>query len=95
MEDTDRNVLLEQYKAYMGLADSTIKAKANTNRFFLTIVTGLFTLLALTVRADLTDYTRYLGNAMVSLIGIFFCFLWLASIRSISKIYTTRVDLAY
>ncbi len=54
---SDRQILFEQYKLYVQMADNISERRNQTNRFYITLLSGLFTVLA--IAADKNFFLDY------------------------------------
>ena len=73
--------LLEQYKLYVEMADRISERRMQTNKFYISLLSGLLALLSILVSVG-----KFINQALifviVSLLGIALCILWHINIRS-------------
>jgi hypothetical protein len=72
--------LLEQYKLYVEMADRISERRMQTNRFYISLLSGLLALLSILVSGD--KFNQTVIFIIVSLLGIALCILWHINIRS-------------
>jgi len=72
--------LLEQYKLYVEMADKISERRMQTNKFYISLLSGLLALLSILVSVGKLNQT--LIFALVSILGIALCVLWYINIRS-------------
>jgi len=72
--------LLEQYKLYVEMADRISERRMQTNKFYISLLSGLLALLSILVSVGKLNQT--LIFVIVSLLGIALCILWHINIRS-------------
>lgn len=72
--------LLEQYKLYVEMADKVSERRMQTNKFYISLLSGLLALLSILVTKGNLNQT--LIFVIVSLLGIILCILWYVNIQS-------------
>lgn len=72
--------LLEQYKLYVEMADRISERRMQTNKFYISLLSGLLALLSILVSIGKLNQT--LIFVIVSLLGMALCILWHINIRS-------------
>jgi len=72
--------LLEQYKLYVEMADRISERRMQTNKFYISLLSGLLALLSILVSVGKLNQT--LIFVIISLLGIVLCILWHINIRS-------------
>jgi len=73
--------LLEQYKLYVEMADRISERRMQTNKFYISLLSGLLALLSILVSMD-KFFNQTVIFIIVSLLGIALCILWHINIRS-------------
>ncbi|NLV73354.1 MAG: hypothetical protein GXY52_01520 [Chloroflexi bacterium] len=80
------DALVEQYKLYVEMADRTSARRVDTNKFYVTLLTGLLALIALAFEkewfANIQDPTLIVASA----IGLLLCIVWGINIRSYKQL---------
>ena len=82
MADADRTELLEIYKLHTELADRVSQRREGANRLYVSILAGMVTFLAVSIRFGIGDLP---SDVMLGLAGIFGALLsvsWFAVLRS-------------
>lgn len=88
--DKFHNHLLEQYKLYVEMADRISIRRAQTNRFYVSLLSGLLALLSIVVQKSIvTDFQKVVFPA-VAILGLALCFLWYVNIRSYRQLNTGK-----
>jgi len=72
--------LLEQYKLYVEMADRISKRRMQTNKFYISLLSGLLALLSILV--SMGKFNQTVIFIIISLLGIALCTLWHINIRS-------------
>ncbi len=72
--------LLEQYKLYVEMADRISERRMQTNKFYISLLSGLLALLSILV--SMSKFNQTVIFIIVSLLGIALCILWHINIRS-------------
>lgn len=78
----ENQVLLEQYKTYVEMADRISARRSETNKFFISLLTALLAIVSLTVDND--AFKEYQGFVfiVVSIMGLALNVIWYVNIRS-------------
>ena len=74
--------LLEQYKLYVEMADRISNRRAQTNRFYISLLSGLLALLSIAVGRNLFSDFQTIVFSVISVLGLTLCSLWNINIRS-------------
>ncbi len=72
--------LLEQYKLYVEMTDRISDRRMQTNKFYISLLSGLLALLSILVSVG--NFNPSLTFVIVSLLGIALCVLWHINIQS-------------
>jgi len=72
--------LVEQYKLYVEMADRISERRMQTNKFYISLLSGLLALLSILV--SMSKFNQTVIFIIVSLLGIALCILWHINIRS-------------
>lgn len=72
--------LLEEYKLYVEMADRISERRMQTNKFYISLLSGLLALLSILVSVG--KFNQSLIFIIVSLLGMALCILWHINIRS-------------
>ena len=77
-----RDHLIEQYKLYVEMADRISIRRARTNKFYISLLSGLLLLLSIVVERDIfTGFYNVVFMAF-AIFGLLLCFLWYININS-------------
>jgi hypothetical protein len=84
--------LLEQYKLYVEMTDRGATRRAHTNRFYVSLLSGLLALLSVVLGKD--DFAGiptivFLG---VAGLGMLLCFLWFFTIRDYRRLNSAKFE---
>ena len=77
---TYETAVLEQYRLYVEMADRVSARRGLTNSFFLTLNTGIFTLIAALGKTPPADKAWWLAIPLAAILGE--CFAWFYLVRS-------------
>jgi len=72
--------LLEEYKLYVEMVDRISERRMQTNKFYISLLSGLLALLSILVSVG--KFNQSLIFIIVSLLGMALCILWHINIRS-------------
>jgi len=95
-EDTEYvRLLLEQYKLYVQMADKISDRRADANKFFISLLTGLLALLSAVValRTPATIQSAVLFT--VAILGIVLCIIWWFIIHSYKQLNTGKFKVVH
>lgn len=75
-------LLIEQYKLYVEMADRVSTRRAETNRFYTTLLAGLLAVLSIII--EKSDFTGIINIALtgIGFLGIALCIVWYTNISS-------------
>jgi hypothetical protein len=82
--------LIEQYKMYVEMADRVSARRADTNKFYISLLTALLAILLLVVEKNIFSSLQSLVFLAIALLGIALCFVWVINIRSYSQLNTGK-----
>lgn len=85
--DDNENILLEQYKLYVEMADRISSRRGETNKFYVSLLTGLFTILTIFDTSLASQKYLVLG---ISVLGFSLCLPWIITIRSFKQINSVK-----
>jgi hypothetical protein len=74
--------LLEQYKLYVEMADRISNRRGQTNRFYISLLSGLLALLSIVVGSHIFSDFPSVVFIVVAILGLALCILWNINIRS-------------
>ncbi len=82
--------LIEQYKMYVEMADRVSARRADTNKFYISLLTALLAILLLVVEKNIFSSLQSLVFLAIALLGVALCFVWIINIRSYSQLNTGK-----
>jgi hypothetical protein len=88
LDEAYRHALIEQYKTYVEMADRNTARRGQTNTFFLTLNTLIFTGLGAARKAPAHGSIAFLTMAWVVLVGQ--CLVWFWLLRSYRQLNTAK-----
>ena len=74
--------LLEQYKLYVEMADRISARRAQSNRFYISLLSALLALLSILINRTLWNNIQNAIFLAVAILGLALCFLWYVNINS-------------
>lgn len=75
-------VLLEQYKLYVEMADRVSARRADTNKFYISLLTALLALLSIVIERNALPRFQNVIILVVAVLGLVLCYIWIINIRS-------------
>jgi energy-coupling factor transporter transmembrane protein EcfT len=85
-EDQKQKIIFEQYKLYVEMADRISQRRAQTNQFYLTILSALVVILSFIVSNHLYAKILNLVIVVVGVVGILLCIIWYYNIESYKQL---------
>ena len=76
------DLLIEEYKLYVETVDRVSNRRNQTNQFYISILTGLLTVIAFIFSSSFFEKNRGYLLLIASLMGLMFCFVWAVNIYS-------------
>ncbi|RLI71549.1 hypothetical protein DRO97_09755 [Archaeoglobales archaeon] len=84
--------LLEQYKLFVEMADRVSSRRIHTNMFYISLVSGLITVISVSREVGLSDSTII---PAISVLGIIVCILWCIHINSYRKLNSAKFEVIH
>ena len=88
-------ILIEQYKLYVDMADKISQRRNQTNRFYLTMLSGILALIGILQENDTTFSNLDKLYVFISVFAIFISIVWLININSYRKLNTAKFDVIH
>lgn len=88
-------LLLEQYKLYVEMADRISTRRAQTNRFYISLLSGLLALLSIVVTREGFSGILSVIFMAIAILGIALCFLWYVNIRSYRQLNSGKFKVVH
>jgi hypothetical protein len=84
--------LLEQYKLYVEMTDQVSTRRAHTNRFYVSLLSGLLALLSIVMSKG--GFARIPGMVIlgIGILGILMCILWFFTIRDYRRLNSAKFE---
>src|SRR2546423_6198448 len=82
--------LVEQYKLYVEMADRISARRADTNKFYISLLTALLVILSIVVEKNILSNIQGFVLLAIGILGIALCFVWIVNIRSYSQLNTGK-----
>jgi hypothetical protein len=89
-QDTTKTHLLEQYKSYVGDLGNIGTRYTTSNAFYLTIISALLAILALTKKEDALSDAYILIRIVVPFFAVLLCGVWSKTIRFYQTIFGVK-----
>lgn len=90
--DTDTAKLLEQYKLYVQMADKISDRRADANKFFISLLTGLLALLSVAIQFRGAAALQQAAPLIVGVVGILLCYTWYVTLRSYKQLNSGKFE---
>ncbi len=82
-----QKMILEEYKLYVEMSDRVATKRAQSNRYYITIISGLLIVTATIIKEKaLFSIKDYYIHVIISVLGLAVCFLWYNTITSYKKL---------
>jgi hypothetical protein len=82
--------LVEQYKLYVEMADRISARRADTNKFYISLLTALLVILSIVVEKNIFSNVQGFMFIAIAILGLALCFVWVVNIRSYSQLNTGK-----
>jgi hypothetical protein len=89
----DTNLLLEQYKLYVQMADRNSDRRVDANKFFISLLTGLVALLSVIAQLHGPTIAQNAVFLAVGVFGVLLCYVWYITIRSYRQLNSAKFRL--
>lgn len=93
--ERDHSTLLEQYKLYVLLADKVSDRRADANKFFISLLTGLLALLSAVTGFKPATAIESALLLVVAILGVLLCYVWFVTIRSYGQLNSGKFKVIY
>ena len=82
--------LVEQYKLYVEMADRISARRADTNKFYISLLTALLVILSIVVEKSILSNVQGFVFIAIAILGVALCLVWVVNIRSYSQLNTGK-----
>lgn len=89
------NVLLEQYKLYVEMADRVSARRIEINKFYTSILAGLLAVVSVVVEKNVFSGFQDIVFVAVSLLGILLCAIWIVNIHSFRQLNSMKFKIIH
>ncbi len=90
----DSMVLVQQYRGVMVMIQQNYTRRTATNRFYISIGSGLLVFLTFAVNPSVDIEIQALAASMVAVVGLVLCLVWSLQIRALRNLIDIEVKLA-
>lgn len=88
-EEKKIELLVEQYKLYVEMADNVSARRTQTNSFYVTVLSGLLAVLSLVIESVPSE-AQNIAFGAVAVLGVILCYIWFINIRSYQQLNTGK-----
>jgi hypothetical protein len=88
--DNRTDLLIEQYKILVETLLQITSRRGQTNRFYISVLSGLLILLSLSAKEDIFGEAQHIFMLCIAVLGFLLCVLWYLNLRSYSQMITAR-----
>ncbi len=90
----DGMVLVQQYRGVMAMIQQNYSRRTATNRFYITIGSGLLIFLTYAVNPSVKIEIQSMAATMVAVVGLVLCLVWGLQIRALRGLINIQIKLA-
>ncbi len=94
-EATKNDTLTEQYKLYVEMADRVSQRRAQTNEFYLTVISALIVILSFIISNHLYQNLLDIVILVIGFIGILLCIVWYFNIQAYKQLNTGKFEVIH
>lgn len=84
--DSQQEILLEQYKLYVQLADNVSARRIDAGKFYITLLSALLAVIPFAVDQNTPPGIRRLVFLLIGFLGVVLCVIWIVNIRSYKQL---------
>ncbi|MEP5566472.1 MAG: hypothetical protein ABJN62_01435 [Halioglobus sp.] len=93
-QNTDSQIIVQQYRAIMDMVQLNYGRRTSTNRFYLSLGSGLLVFLTYAVDPTMDVEIKQSAAALVAVVGLVLCLVWGIQIRSLRHLIGIQMTLA-
>ncbi|MBU1229570.1 MAG: hypothetical protein KKA55_01935 [Proteobacteria bacterium] len=86
----ENEILFEQYKLYVEMADRVSQRRITSNQFYSTALSGMFAALSLSASQNLCSQDRLAILTLAALLGLIVCAIWWFNIFSAKQLNSAK-----
>ena len=90
----DGTILVQQYRGVMAMIQQNYLRRTATNRFYISIGSGLLVFLTYAVNPSVEIEIQSLAATMVAVVGLVLCLVWGLQIRALRNLIEIQIELA-
>lgn len=91
MSESDKKVLVEQYKIYVDSALRVTEQRNQTNKYYISLLSGLIAIVGIIFNIESLDSLK-MPFVVIAILGIMLCILWFLNIRSYKQLNTAKLE---
>jgi len=93
LEDTDKPLLLEQYKTFLQTSEDLVSRRQGVNNFYISINSALIAMFSALFAFDLSGQTRMLIGVLFSLVGIALSVAWIKMLVAYGNLNSSKMKI--
>lgn len=93
--DSSKSDLIEQYKLFVEMADRVSSRRADANRFYITLLSGILAVAAFVLEGKYFIQNQNVILFMVSAFGILICLFWALNLRSYRQLNSGKFQVIH
>lgn len=94
-DSDERSDLLEQYKFYAGTSNDVSNRRLRTNRFYVSLLSGILVVLPFVLDLDNLTPIRLAGMVLIGFVGVLLCVLWYYNIKSYKQLNEGKYEIIH
>jgi hypothetical protein len=91
----EKNLLFEQYKVYVEMMDRTSGRRAETNKFYITLLSGLLAFLTFLLGRQFCTGYEDIVIGLFAVLGLILCWVWHSNIRSYRELNSGKFKIIH
>lgn len=93
--DSIKSDLIEQYKLFVEMADRVSSRRADTNRFYVTLLSGLLAAAAFILKEGFFTRNQNIILLVVAVFGLIICFFWALNLLSYRQLNSGKYQVIH
>lgn len=91
----EKNLLFEQYKVYVEMMDRTSGRRAETNKFYITLLSGLLAFLTFLLGRQFCIGYEEIVIGLFAVLGLILCWIWHSNIQSYRQLSSGKFKIIH
>ena len=91
----DQAILLEQYKAYLQMADNSSERRSKTNAYYVSVTAAILVLAARFEWLAPESGVQAVGLLLIGALGLLVCWIWRANVRSFQQLSQAKFQVIH